>query len=114
MQVPYLPKVLDDLDDSFLFSLLVCCVDVAHIGMQDIPLLWKVRERTRNSKWKVRSAFLLWRDQIQGDLGVPLQEAEHQAQGRTEWRRMTHRRAKGHPRPMNLSQVSQVLTKTDI
>ena len=38
-----------------------------------------------------------WRDQIQGDLGVPLQEAEHQAQGRTEWRRMTRRRAKGHP-----------------
>ena len=28
-----------------------------------------------------------WRDHIQGDLGVPLQEAEHQAQGRTEWRR---------------------------
>ena len=38
-----------------------------------------------------------WRDQIRGDLGVPLQEAEHQAQGRTEWRRMTCRRAKGHP-----------------
>ena len=37
------------------------------------------------------------RDQIQGDLGVPLQEAEHQAQGRTEWRRITRRRAKGHP-----------------
>ena len=34
---------------------------------------------------------------MQGDLGVPLQEAEHQAQGRTEWRRMTRRRAKGHP-----------------
>ena len=38
-----------------------------------------------------------WRDQIQGDLGVPLQEAEHQTQGRTEWRRMTRRRANGHP-----------------
>ena len=36
-------------------------------------------------------------DQIQGDLGVPPQEAEHQAQGRTEWRRMTRRRVKGHP-----------------
>ena len=38
-----------------------------------------------------------WRDQIQEDLGVPLQEAAHQAQGRTEWRRMTRRRAMGHP-----------------
>lgn len=37
-----------------------------------------------------------WKDQIQRDLGISLQEAEHQAQGRTEWRRTTRRRAKGH------------------
>ena len=29
-------------------------------------------------------------------MGVPLKEAEHQAQGRPEWRRITRRRAKGH------------------
>ena len=37
-----------------------------------------------------------WRDQIERDMGVPLKEAEHQAQGRPEWRRITRRRAKGH------------------
>ena len=30
-----------------------------------------------------------WRDQIERDMGVPLKEAEHQAQGRPEWRRIT-------------------------
>ena len=38
-----------------------------------------------------------WKDQVEKDLGIPLHEAEQQAQGRTEWRRMTRRRAKGHP-----------------
>ena len=37
-----------------------------------------------------------WREQIERDMGVPLKEAEHQAQGRPEWRRITRRRAKGH------------------
>ena len=37
-----------------------------------------------------------WRDQVQTDLGMPLQDAEHQAQGRPEWRRFTRKRAKGH------------------
>ena len=37
-----------------------------------------------------------WRDQIERDMGVPLKEAEHQAQGRPEWRRITRRRTKGH------------------
>ena len=46
-----------------------------------------------------------WRDQMLGDLRAPLQEAGHQAQGRTEWRRMTRKR--GTPRHMHLSQVSQ-------
>ena len=36
-------------------------------------------------------------DQIERDMGVPLKEAEHQAQGRPEWRRITRRRAKGTP-----------------
>ena len=36
------------------------------------------------------------RDQVQSDLGMPLQDAEHQAQGRPEWRRITRKRAKGH------------------
>ena len=53
-----------------------------------------------------------WRDQIERDMGVPLKEAEHQAQGRPEWRRITRRRAKDNPiilthRPMQLIQVSQ-------
>ena len=37
-----------------------------------------------------------WRDQVEKDIGIPLKEAEQQAQGRTEWRRTTRRRAKGH------------------
>ena len=37
-----------------------------------------------------------WRDQNERDMGVPLKEAEHQAQGRPEWRRITRRRGKGH------------------
>ena len=37
-----------------------------------------------------------WRDQIERDMGVPLKEAEHQAQWRPEWRRIPSRRVKGH------------------
>ena len=40
---------------------------------------------------------LRWRDQVQKDVGFPLQEAEDVAQGRADWRRITRRRAKGHP-----------------
>ena len=37
-----------------------------------------------------------WRDQIPKDTGMTRKEAERQAQGRQEWRRITRRRAKGH------------------
>ena len=37
-----------------------------------------------------------WKDQVQSDVGLPLQEAEQLAQGRLDWRRRTRRRAKGH------------------
>ena len=40
-------------------------------------------------------------------MGVPLKEAEHQAQERPEWRRITRRRARGTHGFMQLSQVSQ-------
>ena len=39
---------------------------------------------------------LRWKDQVEDDVGMPLKDAEHQAQVRPEWRRMTQRRAKGH------------------
>ena len=37
-----------------------------------------------------------WRDQVKSDVGLPLPDAEDLAQGRTEWKRITRRRAKGH------------------
>ena len=37
-----------------------------------------------------------WKDQVQSDLEIPIQDAEHHVQGRPEWRRITCRRAKGH------------------
>ena len=42
---------------------------------------------------------------------MPLQDVEHQAQGRPEWRKVTRRRAKGHIKlSMPLSQ-SKVMVK---
>ena len=56
-----------------------------------------------------RSPPAHWRDQIERDMGVPLKEAEHQAQGRPEWRRITSRRAKGHTIQCSLVIINQVM-----
>ena len=87
--------------------------------MQTIKPLWKwylrkckyqqIPLKNFNNPGIENDLLLRWKDQVQSDLEMPLQDAEHHAQGWPERKKITCRKAKRH-RPLPLSQVKSSAT----
>ena len=87
-------KITKTISDEIVQRRLKWFGHVARMPQQRLPLrAYKNDFTTRRPRGRPP---MRWRDQVQDDVGMPLKDAEHEAQGRPEWRRMTRRRAKGH------------------